>query len=58
MAAIRKVRPGGRLLLDDSQRERYRPLLDALRGWRRVDSRGLKPREITVMQTTIWTRPQ
>jgi hypothetical protein len=57
MAAIPKVRPGGRLLLDDSQRERYQPLLDALRAWPRVDARGLKPREITVMQTTIWTRP-
>jgi hypothetical protein len=57
MAAIRKVRPGGRLLLDDSQRERYKPLLDTLKDWPRVDARGLKPREISVMQTSIWTRP-
>jgi hypothetical protein len=57
LAAMHYVKPGGMLLLDDSQRPRYQPLCDALQGWVRTDVRGLKPLDIIISQTTIWTRP-
>lgn len=57
LAAMAKVRVGGLLLLDDSQRTRYAPLARALTGWPRTDVRGLKPGEVEISQTTIWTKP-
>lgn len=57
LAAMGKVKPGGLLLLDDSHRERYRPLIEALDGWSRQDYRGLKPGGGVVHQTSVWTRP-
>jgi hypothetical protein len=57
LRAMVKVAPGGMLLLDDSNRRRYRPLRDALSAWVRADFRGLKPQNVGVAQTTIWTRP-
>jgi hypothetical protein len=57
LAAVPKVRPGGMLLLDDSQRAHYAPLVEALAGWQRVDRRGLKPKETQISQTTVWTKP-
>ncbi len=55
--AMDKVTRGGMLLLDDSNRRRYQPLRDALITWERADFRGLKPQNVGVAQTTIWTRP-
>jgi len=57
LAAIPQVKPGGLLLLDDSQRPRYRPLVERLQGWSRRDVRGLKPAEVEVARTTIWRKP-
>jgi SAM-dependent methyltransferase len=37
------VRPGGWLVLDDSQRDRYLPGISLLEGWRRWDAKGFKP---------------
>lgn len=56
-AAFPKVKPGGRLLLDDSQRPRYSAAAELFAGWQRVDVRGLKRRETAVVQTSIWTKP-
>jgi hypothetical protein len=57
LAAMSKIRPGGMLLLDDSDRPRYRPLLEALNGWDRTDYTGLKIGGGPPCRTTVWRRP-
>ena len=71
LAAAPKVKPGGMLLLDDSQwsdtappgRERHRlrapyaDLPEHLRGWSVRHLRGLKPGTWLAVQTSIWIRP-
>jgi hypothetical protein len=57
LAAMNKVKPGGMLLLDDSDRRRYGRLIDALATWERADFRGLKAGGGGVHQTSIWFRP-
>lgn len=54
-AAAPKVRAGGMLLLDDTERDRYRPALDALASWSPVTYAGLKPSGFS--RTTVFTRP-
>jgi len=54
---MRKVRPGGMLLLDDSDRDRYLPLQAALKDWVRVNYRGLKAGGGGVVESSIWTKP-
>jgi len=56
MAAMPKLRPGGMLLLDDSDRPKYAPLCKILDGWSRTDYRGLKPGG-GLCQTSVWKRP-
>lgn len=57
MAAMPKVKPGGMLLLDDSDRPRYAPLVAALTPWQRADFRGLKIGGGGLFQTSVWKRP-
>jgi hypothetical protein len=57
LAAMAKVKPGGMLLLDDSDRPRYARLREALTGWHGRDYRGFKPGGGPVCQTTVWTQP-
>jgi hypothetical protein len=58
LAAMNKVADGGMLLLDDSDRARYRALSEALTGWRRVDLRGMKAgARVGLHQTTVWRKP-
>lgn len=58
LAAIPKVRPGGMLLLDDSDRPRYGEAHRRLSAWPHDVIRGLKPGGgLTVFETTIWRRP-
>jgi hypothetical protein len=54
MRAIEKVRPGGWLLLDDSWRPRYRPLLEALDGFDCQRFHGLRPGGGTPSTTSCW----
>jgi hypothetical protein len=56
LESIERVVPGGMLLLDDSQRRRYRPALDAVATWPVHVGRGIKagPESAT---TRVWTRP-
>jgi hypothetical protein len=56
-AAAERVRPGGMLLLDDSDREKYRPAHELLRAWPATHLRGIKPGSRDVCQTTVWRRP-
>lgn len=57
LRAMPKVKPGGLLLLDDSQRDRYARLRDALTGWERTDYRGVKFGGGGIAQTSTWRRP-
>lgn len=71
LAAAPKVKPGGMLLLDDSQwsdtepparsdlhrlRAMYADLPQKLAGWRAHHLRGIKPGTWLPVQTTIWVK--
>ena len=73
LAAAPKVRPGGMLLLDDSQasdteppprgdptrmRTNYADLPALLEGWVPHHLRGFKPGTWLPVQTTVWVKPQ
>lgn len=55
--AMPKVKPGGLLLLDDTERARYLPAVEMLAGWERHVFTGLKPGSRTPAQTSAWKRP-
>lgn len=55
--AMPKVKPGGLLLLDDTDRARYRPAVERLADWERHVFRGLKPGQHAPAQTSAWRRP-
>lgn len=57
LRAASKVRPGGWLMLDDSNRDRYRAVHEALHGWSATTVGGLKPGGLFGTETTIWRRP-
>jgi len=52
--AIPKVKPGGYLLLDDSDRPHYSEGITALAGNSRLDFRGVAPYKTETGQTSIW----
>lgn len=54
--AMPKVGPGGLLLLDDTNRERYRPAVNLLSDWERHVFSGLKSGHIPPSQTSVWRR--
>jgi hypothetical protein len=53
---IPKVKPGGLLILDDTNRDRYRPIFDELK-WPNVTYAGLTPSKTLAGVTTVWKRP-
>ncbi len=53
-----KVRPGGYLLLDDSDRPGYREAYALLSGWRERRFVGVKDEYPQVCETAIFRRPQ
>jgi predicted O-methyltransferase YrrM len=53
-----KVRPGGHLLLDDSDRPGYAEAYELLAGWRQRRFVGIKDGWPEACETTIFTRPQ
>jgi hypothetical protein len=55
--AIPKVKPGGLLLLDDTDRPRYRAAVTLLEQWDRHVFTGLKPGSHRPAQTSAWRRP-
>lgn len=57
LAAMSKVKQGGMLLLDDSDRDCYRPLHESLAIWLGTHLRGLKPGDWEPSQTSVWIRP-
>jgi predicted O-methyltransferase YrrM len=56
-ASIPKVKPGGYLLLDDSDREQFLSLEDLLSGWGREIYSGFKARPLAATETTIYRKP-
>ena len=56
-AAIPKVRPGGLLLLDDSERAKYAEVHDLLASWPSQVFVGLCPGKRTPGHSTVWRRP-
>jgi predicted O-methyltransferase YrrM len=57
-SAMKKVRPGRLLLLDDSDRPGYAPAFDLLAGWRARRFTGVKDGWPEVCETTIFRRPK
>jgi Methyltransferase domain len=55
--AMPKLKPGGLLLLDDTDRTRYRPAIEMLGAWEHRIFTGLKPGERAPAQTSVWRRP-
>lgn len=56
-ASYPRVRPGGLLLLDDSDRPKYARAHEVLAGWAAEHVRGLKRGSREVCQTSLWRRP-
>ncbi|KGM17062.1 hypothetical protein N867_10545 [Actinotalea fermentans ATCC 43279 = JCM 9966 = DSM 3133] len=56
--AAAKVRPGGLLLLDDSERPRYAGAHNLLAGWPSQVITGLAPFKPQAGTTTVWRRPE
>ena len=57
-AVREKLRPGGLLVLDDSDRSRYRPVDQLLRGWAVRRFAGIKARPVGIaVETSIYARP-
>lgn len=58
VAATPLVRPGGLLVLDDSERERYAAAVSTLdsQAWRRTDLVGPRPYLYEYGRTTLWTK--
>lgn len=52
--ALKKIRPGGYLMLDDSERERYHKAASLLGNYKRIDFYGIAPRSMELKQTSVW----
>lgn len=57
LRAASKVKPGGMLILDDSDRERYQEAQAKLGDWERKAFWGIKPFYARPCASTLWTRP-
>jgi SAM-dependent methyltransferase len=57
-AARSKVKPGGHLLLDDSDRPAYAEAFELLYGWRERRFAGVKDGWPQAVETTIFRRPR
>lgn len=55
--AMPKVRPGGLLVLDDSQRPKYAKAFTLAQAWRAATFQGLTPTKSMRGTTTAWLRP-
>ena len=51
------IRPGGFLVLDDSDIREYQPAFEMLQGWPRQRFVGMKHRPLMAVETTIFRRP-
>lgn len=56
-AAVSKVAPAGLLLLDDSDRDRYREAVRQVESWDRLTFTGLQPYKLKPGFTSMWRNP-
>jgi len=54
--ALNKIRPGGFLMLDDSERKQYSQGTALLKGWEQKDFLGPRPYKKQLHQTSIWRK--
>lgn len=52
--ALSKIRPGGYLMLDNSERERYSDAISFLADYKRTDFFGIGPYSTYLWQTSVW----
>jgi predicted O-methyltransferase YrrM len=57
-AARDKIRPGGAIVLDDSDRPRYQAAQRKLAGWRHHRFHGIKPFVVKPAVTSVWLKPE
>ena len=55
--AAPKVRPGGHIVLDDSDRPQYASANELLRGWSPKRLKGMKALPLHATETTFYRRP-
>lgn len=58
IASLPKVKPGGYLLLDDSDRAQFRELDEELAGWQADRYIGCRPKPLSASETTIYRKPK
>lgn len=57
--AAPKVAPGGLIVLDDSDRARYRESFEILREWERTDYSGFAPTSVhSIGHSSVWRKPR
>ena len=56
--SVEKLKPGGLLILDDSDRSKYNEVHAMLQSWNRENFYGLAPCKDVTGNTTIWAKPQ
>lgn len=54
--AVNKVKPGGYLMLDNSEREEYKKAFSVLKNWKRVDFEGFGPVNSYSWRTTVFQK--
>lgn len=52
--SLKKIRTGGYLMLDDSERKRYQGAISTLTDYNRTDFFGFTPYTIRLRRTTVW----
>jgi predicted O-methyltransferase YrrM len=57
-AAMAKVAPGGLLIVDDMDRQRYQAVRVLLGSWPSTEFVGISPGKRELGHTTVWQRPQ
>ena len=55
--AAPRIKPGGWLVLDNSDRADYKPTFDLLRDWAMVEFHGHGPLSDILWKTTMWRKP-
>jgi len=55
--AAPRIKPGGWLVLDNSDRADYKPTFDLLKDWPQISFKGHGPLSDIIWQTTMWQRP-
>ena len=52
-----KIVPGGYILIDDSNRERYKQAYSLLKNWTKISFYGPAPAKMTLQSSEAWQKP-